>query len=548
LDDLVDRPDLIGDADDHLRWQLRWIITFGELSGEPEACRTAAQILKTPLDSVIVWARVLRAAVVGLQPTSLAYLGPSGAEEEDPFHHGHLQFWPKLGDLPLAARLLPLLARDLSIPLQVTASARSSEGHDQPAPRTPTSRVRARVAPLRHLSVRRSWPMGHTRSTLFTWTGGYGLRAIARAERAEGARVLYLQRGGTETAILGLGPLGYEPICGAVPYGPRPTRHALPKGTAALLNEVDERAGIAGAGDSLRRRLETHGSFVLPLIERLATALGPHLASTSTERIVSTNAWSVEEFGALLAAQRSGIERVLYQHGDHAFSYDGWLLTETSNFDRMVASDPTVPPDLHEGGRRLDMKTPAMSFGRHRVSGSSRKRAADGTVCYVPAILTGDTAVRPSVYFEDSWYIRWQLRLLAEMGKRAGTRFVWKGLPTSGQADDPLPSIIHREGISNVRYESLPFLEILPQVSRVVLDFPSTAMYEAVWAGVPTTCVSFPRFAGLRKRALELFSGVLHQCEDEEAALTVIRCFLDSPERHVVEAVGEARQRLLGPW
>lgn len=556
VDDLVDRRQIVADVDNHLRWQLRWIAAFGEIAGAPEACRTVAQLLKTPLDSAVVWARVLRSAVAAVQPSGISYFGPGGDEEANPLHHGHLQYWPKLGDLPLAARLLPLIARDLSLPLETTPTRRplavDQEAMLGPLQRVDASRghhaashVKARLAPLRHLSMPRMRPGRRRGGTVFTWQGGYGLGGIARAERAEGARVLFLQRGGTGTAILALGPLGYGPVGRPLPYGPVPSLSRLPGTVTALLHEVDDRTGISGTGDVLRRRLEAVRSVVLPSVERLAAGLRFQLEATDVDRVVSTNAWSLEEFALLLAAGRSGVERVLYQHGDHAFSYDGWLLTETPNFERMVASDPSVPPDLKEGGRRLRLPTPRTSIGLHRATAPSATRAGEGPICYVPATLTGDTAVLPPMYFEDAWYLRWQLRLLAAMLERPAARFVWKALPQSNQADDPIPALLSGSGATNVRYETRPFREVLPEMGRVVLDFPSTALYEAVQAGVPTVCVSFARFAQLRHRATEMFDGVLHGCDDESSALTLVRRFLDTPLPAAGDATVQSRQRLL---
>ena len=557
IDDLLDRHFVIVDDADHLRWQQRWITSLGEILGAPEVCRTVAQLVKVPLDSATVWARLLRSAVIEVQPSSIGYIGPSGSEEAIPLHHGHLQYWPMLGDLPLAARFLPLIARDLSIPFEPTPKerARAVGNAEILHPRQPactsrrfraTVRLKARLAPLRHLSIPRLRPGSRRDATLFTWKGGYGLAGIARSERSEGARVLFLERAGTGTAILSLGVLGYGPVGRPLPYGPLPALGDLPDAVGPLLRQVDRQAGLAGAGDVLRRRLEAVASIVLPTVERLAFGLGSQLKAVGVDRVVSTNPWSVEEFAVLLAAGRAGIERVLYQHGDHAFSYDGWLLTETSNFERMVASDPTVPPDLKDGGGRLGLPFPSISLGRHRAVPPLSEATDDGPICYVPATFTGDTVVVPAMYFEDAWYLRWQLRLLAAMQEQQDIQFVWKGLPTSNQSYDPIPEILKQSRVTNVTYETRPFLDVLPRIRRVVLDFPSTALYEAVHAGLPTVCVSFPRFAVLRPRACHLFDGVLHSCDDEDAALAVIRRFLESPAPDAVEATVQARQRFLG--
>lgn len=557
VDDLVDRPAVLGDADDDLRWQVAWIGSMGDALGAPDACRATAQMLKTPVDSVIVWSRLLRAVLEGVRPTTLGYVGPHGDEEADPLHNGHLQFWPRLGDLPLAARLLPLLARDFDLRLEATATAlspprpegtaSSRAGAIAPVAVATAGAVRARLAPLRHRAISRPQLRQRRDATLLTWQGGYGLGRIARAERDRGAEVLFLRRGRPDTAILRLGPFGYRPIHHPIAVGPQPTLKALPSVAAALLREVDHRSALIGAGSALRRRLEVYNSRVIPSVERLAAAIRPELERAGVTRVISANPWSLEEFATLLAARQSSIERVLYQHGDHAFSYDGWLLAETGNFDAVMTSDPTVAVDMAEGAVRLGLPVPKMRLGDHRVPAAVRSRPAGRTVCYVPATLTGDTAVLPRMYFEDAWYFRWQQRLLAEMRSRPDTHFVWKALPAADQSEDRIPAVLRHENIANVRYETRPFPEILPRVSRVLLDFPSTALYEAIRAGVATTCVTFSRFAVVRARALDLLDGVLHTCEREESALTVVRRFLDAPEEIAVDAVVRCRERLLSP-
>jgi hypothetical protein len=235
------------------------------------------------------------------------------------------------------------------------------------------------------------------------------------------------------------------------------------------------------------------------------------------------------------------MRRTLVQHGDHLFPYDFWLVTETQNFDRLLYSDPTVAGDLSKGAAELGLPAPAFEFDAPRARELRRRRhrrhaGATDTVVYVPAPLTGDT-VGPDGTFDDAWYHRWHLRLLDAMAAWSDVRFIWKGLPDSDLALDPVPTIIAERALSNVEYRSASFLRVLPDAGRALIDFPSTALYETVHAGRPVLALAFRRFARLRPSAATLFAPVLRVCEDEDEALTHVDEFLRTPpERWVLPA------------
>jgi hypothetical protein len=119
--------------------------------------------------------------------------------------------------------------------------------------------------------------------------------------------------------------------------------------------------------------------------------------------------------------------------------------------------------------------------------------------------------------------------MLDLMGQRPDLRFMWKALPTSDQAVDPIPGLIAGRKLHNVEYEARPFIEIAGEVERVFTDYPSTALYEAVHLGKPVLGLIFPRFCAVRPAAAALFATVLRQCDTEEEALAAIREFVDAP-------------------
>lgn len=545
LDDVVDRRLLFADSDDYLRWLLGWIARLDEAMGASGALVAAAQLVRVPTDSLFVAARLLRAATSILGPATIRYVGPGGEEEAVPFHNGHLQFWPTLGDLPLAARLLPLIAAADALPYTEVATTRP-QSPEEPLTRTAGGALKARLSPARHLAVGRLGRRRGKAATLVTWTGGYGIRAVLRSERATGARVLFLRRNRPETALLGFGPSGYRALYPPVPVAVGPSGALVPGAVMKLLDELDDWTGVAGVGAVLRSRFSVLVSPLLPVVEGAAAALAPQLKDAGVSHVVAANPSSIEEFAVLLAAGHLGIRRTLYQHGDHLFDYAPWLISETQMFETLVSSDPTLPDDLCEAARRLATKAPKIVLGRHRAAGAAVRRGPVKATYYLPTMFVGDTSSVPRTFFDDAWYLRWQLQVLGMMRSDGERQFVWKALPGSNQAPDPIEAIIDRDGIPNVKYETRPFLSVLTDVGRLLLDFPSTPLYEAVVEKVPVVCVAFAPFSTLRPRAVELFEGIVHICEDEPAALSRFREFLDLSMAEAETRVGLAHQQLLG--
>jgi hypothetical protein len=532
VDDHIDRQTVMPDARDYLRWQFDWVRRLDEQSGSSGSIVTSASLLKRPVDSVVLWSRLISAVVAASRPSRLRYMGPGGRGRL-PWHNGHLQFWPILGDRPLAADLVRLvgaqdaLQNEIEDWLPVPPEAHDARGWRV---RWRASTARA-IGPWRH--VRCQDARTRRPACLMLWHSGYGAKSYAAEQHALGRRLLFLDRGRSVTRI-------HDP---ARPWDRRSVRidpdlnaRHEPQVNAACA-EIDRWAGVTGAGDLLTSRLCLLLGAIAPEIANAADALEPVLASSGVVEVAAANPASLEEFAALLATSRLGdVQRTLVQHGDHLFSYDFWLLTETQNFDHLVCSDPTLPSDLLQDAAALNVKAPTFSFEspRHSEIRRSRVLADDGPTVYVPTFLVGDSTQVGGGQFDDAWYHRWHLMLLDLMASRTDKRFVWKGLPSSDQSLDPMPRLIAARGLANVEYRSEPFLRVLPSASRVVIDFPSTALYQAVRARRAVLALVFPRFAQLRATAVELFAPLLRTCADENAALAHLDGFLSDDRRHWV--------------
>ena len=153
--------------------------------------------------------------------------------------------------------------------------------------------------------------------------------------------------------------------------------------------------------------------------------------------------------------------------------------------------------------------------------------------------MTGDEKRVGGVYFDDTWYHRWHLRLLDLTTSRPDRRFVWKALPSIDLLPDPAADIVAARRIRNVTYEGRPFVDVVSDIDRVFTDYPGTALYEAVHLGKPVLALSFDRFFALRDGASARFQQVLRVCQTEDDALGHLRGFFDDPPSRWTPSAGD---------
>jgi hypothetical protein len=536
LDDLTSRPDICRRPDAYLRWQLDWLKRLdaaSQLDGVAQAC---AHLIIPAVDALVITSRMLAGAVEALAPERITYVGRTGPVEATGYHKGHLQFRPALGDTPLAARLLPLIAEARSLSFATHAvDGRNTSGVPAPSAIARMRRDLSRfVGPYRRVYRRRRAGRAPRRSTLLLWYAGYGAQQFALDERAAGRDTAFITRGGSSFHVVDPGMPPRRGRSRRIDVEVPPANELAPA-LGATLDEIDEWTGVPGAARILESRLSVFLHGICFTVSEAAGHVLPELSLYGTSRVAAANPSSLEEFACLIAARDAHLPRVLVQHGDHLLSYDAWLVTETQNFEELAASDPTLDDDLRAAGVRLGVSPPRITNYSPRITAlhedarSTRDVARDtNAVCYVPGFLLGDSRSINGCNFDDAWYHRWHLRLLDLMSSRPDLRFVWKGLPSSDQAVDPVPSIIAERKLDNVAYEPLPFLKVVSGFNRVFTDFPSTALYECVHLGKPVLALAFPRFFSIRPSAAARFAPVLRECGDEDEALTHIRAFIDA--------------------
>ncbi len=533
LDDHTAQPEICRDPLAYQRWLLDWLDRLDAVCHLDGVARSCAQMIVPSVDSLVVSARMLAGAVDALAPESITYVGKVGPIEHTGYHNGHLQFWPSLGDVPLAGRLLPLIAAARSIPFVARSGHTSAITGVRAAP----FRVRVRrelsrsLGPYRRAYRRHITGGARRGTTLMMWYAGYGSEAFAADERRAGRDTVFITRGGSSTRVIDPSLPPRHPPGRRIDLTVRPVRELHPA-VQPLLAELDKWTGVPGASAILETRLAVYLHGISVTVAGAARGMRREISRLGIDRLAAANPSSLEEFTCLIAARSQGIPRVLVQHGDHLLSYGSWLITQTRDFDEFAASDPTMVDELNAAAARLGVVAPHVTYYTPRVAALHTRGPAQvsraRTVCYVPSFLLGDSSYVGGCNFDDAWYYRWHLRLLDLMASRPDVRFIWKGLPSSDQSVDPIPEVIARRAPANVEYESRPFTEVAGEMERVFTDYPSTALYETVHLGKPILALTFPRFCVLRSAAAVQFAQVLRPCDSEEEALEQIVRFLDA--------------------
>lgn len=538
LDDHVQRPFIDDTA--YLSWQLRFLDSLPAFDGANwESRRLCAYVIKNPIDSLVATSNLLRQAVEVLEPTEVCIqssrLVPTRPLDSRP----HLQFSPLLGDVPLAAQVLPFICAERGLAFSQLDRELTRELDDNVGL---GARARSKLTRFARLAYTFGQPVfrlaKRSEGTDIFCSTGHGVRLLAQAsvrarrrvlvglQKGNSARIVKIRRGGWRTLLSEqLVPLEIA----RADIGP-------------LLREVETWTG-GGLGSVLASRLETYLYVFCGKVEALARLVPKVMEQEDVDQVWAANPNTELDFATLQSAIEIGVTRTLIQHGDHLFSYRFWLATETPNFNEMIVSDATVPAHLSEAAVQLNRPVPAFRGDSPRLAEFVARHPRSPRdwdslpVCYVPCMFIGDAFAMESGYVQDAEYYRWQLRLLDTFSRRSDWRFVWKALPSSNEADDPIPHEIARLNISNVSYESAPLQNVLRRVGRILTDYPSTALFEAAHCAHPLLAVVHERFVEVREEAARLFEGSVVRVDSWLQAQAAVDRFLDQPaEQFIVDS------------
>ena len=130
--------------------------------------------------------------------------------------------------------------------------------------------------------------------------------------------------------------------------------------------------------------------------------------------------------------------------------------------------------------------------------------------------------------YSDTWYYRLQSRLIQLFAGLPEFTFIIKLFPSPDAERTALEKVVEDSGAKNLLISRTPFRRWLPWADRVILDTPSTTLYEAALAGVPFHLLVYRKFP-MRPEALSPFSPWLTLFDEPEEAARAVTAYLNKP-------------------
>jgi len=116
------------------------------------------------------------------------------------------------------------------------------------------------------------------------------------------------------------------------------------------------------------------------------------------------------------------------------------------------------------------------------------------TVVYAVTSLARDQRYLNNASYSDPWYYVVQTSIVDVLVQQHRVNVILKLFPGPPEVTGPIAQYAEDQAAPNLRISRHPFVAWLPWATRVILDFPSTALYEAAVARLPLLCLLYKEF------------------------------------------------------
>jgi hypothetical protein len=130
--------------------------------------------------------------------------------------------------------------------------------------------------------------------------------------------------------------------------------------------------------------------------------------------------------------------------------------------------------------------------------------------------------------YNEAWYQRFQQDLVRALADFPSYSIVVKFYPYADLKSHPTSRFIATLGASNIYVSKAPYVLWVPWAARVVMDKPSTTLFQTALAGVPFHLLAHKSLA-MRPSALAPFAGSMTEFETTPEAVNAVTRFLSGP-------------------
>lgn len=252
--------------------------------------------------------------------------------------------------------------------------------------------------------------------------------------------------------------------------------------------------------------------------------IGFIMARSGTER---------ETIGSFLAGKISGVKRVCFQHGMSPMDWKVWHITELKLNDLYFATDNISESYLNDalkneyaGDCRVFQSPHYLKFLESSIPG---KKLKDDLLLYVPLrVFVGYNCLN-CMRYSLTWYFRLQKYIIDLLGKNSGLNVVFKLGSGQRWADESIVKYIQDKGYKNISIKRNDFTKHMQSGARVLMDYPSSALFEAVAMGLPVMSLCYSKFP-LWTDARRFFGKSIQIFSSFEEAVKLVENFIDSPK------------------
>lgn len=563
LEDCYDQTEILKEEDNYFTSQLTWFDEFDNLLFGifPEAKIKDLKLatiyyfyIKSMIDSLILRCKVINAFMNKVKPNSIVYT--SNSWKEDLISSTDYPLLFRKGQ-SLFSRLTPIFCEKYNIDFHqvILRKAAGSNGihHrykdfiSKIKDGLKTSKyVRNLWQYYKTFSINSMFPKAfkdHKYNFLFLKTG-YSIKDIMKEAQREGHRVFY-KRG--NDIIKQSFP--YHKLIGSVYPNITSTSEQDIKnfskeiGKTDILKWVNNYCG-ADVSNIISPRLRYFIYNFCPQIISLIDKYIIFYDDNQIDIVFTPHMVSVEEYAAIMATRYSKkAKSACLQHGNSAFALKIDDFGEYCPYHIYFTTDYEMEECIKHRIQLGNFNTKVFQYPNRfrmlpKINNLKRKQSsqvAKKTLVYVPTMYQWDNTFWIESISPDTWYFSWHKELMNYFNLRKDFDFIWKGIPASNKVYDPIPNMINDRSCKNIRYATESFVKWIKRADLVLLDYPSTALYEAAVSGLPVMSLYFAPFNVVRESALKLFGKSLQPFSNLNEGIAKIADFLNSnPDEFVV--------------
>lgn len=574
LEDYYGKAEILKEEDNYFTSQLIWYDGLDKFLFRifPTARKMKLKLarhyylfLKNMVDSIVVRSKTLSGFIERTEPASIVYVSNKWEEDTIDFT---LFF---RGSESLFSRLIPIICSKHSVPFSRIVIKGGASIKNSPIIRIEKLKGKFRT----NKYVKNIWlfykygtgvsiisSLFRRKDTLniFLLKSGYGSEELIKDLIRRGHRV-FLKSG---EKILKYSPFGISQYCkikknnNYAKIQPefegnwRKIKEYLNNQTK-LLDWINQNCGV-DVSTIILPRLQYFIGIICPKILSLIDAYVQFYNDDDINFVITPHRWYPDEFAAISATKYSKTTKsVCIQHGNEVFAYKPWDI-ELWPYDIFFVTNKEIAEYFK---KRINLyndyalqTVPSLSYRLNKVVDISRKkkfRVKKGrrkTLIYVPTSLGWDT-IRLGSKYDDVWYYRWQCALLKLFASKQDFLFIWKGIPTSNKIYNPIPNVIYDQKYYNIEYATNPFIQWIKTADLVLLDYPSTALYEAAVAKLPVMSLCNTSFYVIRNSAAELFGNSLQPFSNIREALDKVMEFLNASSNEFLVSIPCSEKSML---